>query len=316
MSSTNTTVLAVTSIPADLVWELSPYHYIPTQWVCILFLVLFGISGALHLAEAVLFRLWFLLPTAVLAACGELIGWSGRTWSTLNIPNDTPFLMQLSSTIISPTPLLAAIFVIFGRLTRRLGPQYSRLTPRMYTIIFCTSDVVALVLQAFGGGLASGNSESSQKLGTKIMLAGIGFQLAILSIFMLLVTEYFVRYHLDRPARAPVAAPPVSRSSDTLSPAPYDVQWTANGPRGLVDKRLKAMIGAMCFSTLCLFIRSIYRTVELSDGWNGRVIGTQVYFNVLDGTMVFLAMFTLNVFHPGFLLEAPRSSKASWAEKA
>ncbi|TFK46774.1 RTA1 like protein [Heliocybe sulcata] len=310
----NATGLAITgsSIPKDLVWDVSPYHYIPTQWITILFLVLFGISGALHIAEAVLFRLWFLFPTAILSVFGELIGWSGRLWSTYNIPLDTPFLMQLSSTIIAPTPFLAGIFVIFGRITRRLGPQYSRLTPRMYTIIFCTSDVVALVLQAFGGGLASGSSESSVKLGTRIMLAGISFQLAIISIFMLLVLEYLIRYHIDHPVRAPMTQ--ATSSQDTLG-SPMPIEWTANGPRGLVDKRLKLMIIGMCFSTLCLFIRSIYRTIELADGWDGRIIGTQVYFNVLDGTMVFLAIFTLNVFHPGFLLRAAGSSNRSFLEK-
>ncbi|KZT19940.1 RTA1-like protein [Neolentinus lepideus HHB14362 ss-1] len=299
----NTTVLAVTgsSIPKDLVWDVSPYHYIPTQWVVILFIVLFSITGVVHIGEALIFRDWFLFPTVVLAICGEIIGWSGRLWSTLNIPLNTPFVMQLCATIIAPTPFLAAIFVIFGRIILRLGPQYSRLNPRMYTILFCTSDVVALILQAFGGGLASGTKESTIKSGVHIMLAGICFQLAVVSIFMLLVAEYFMRYNTDRPIRTSVYQSQDSGDSPQLN------EWTANGPRGLMDRRLKLLIFGACFITLLLFIRSIYRTIELADGWNGRVIGTQVYFNVLDGTMVFLAMFTLNVLHPGFLLRPTQS---------
>jgi len=62
------------------------------------------------------------------------------------------------------------------------------------------------------------------------------------------------------------------------------------------------MIRALIFSTICLFIRAVYRTIELADGWNGRIISTQVYFNVLDGAMVTLAMYTLNLAHPGVLL--------------
>ena len=63
----------------------------------------------------------------------------------------------------------------------------------------------------------------------------------------------------------------------------------------------------------------MYRTIELADGWNGRIISTQVYFSgldltylvnailiiltdVLDGAMVTLAIYTLNFAHPGFLL--------------
>lgn len=75
-------------------------------------------------------------------------------------------------------------------------------------------------------------------------------------------------------------------------------------------------------------IRSIYRTVELGDGWRGVVLRTQVYFSkflgglkllvseiptgVFDGAMVVLAMWTLNFFHPGWLLyAAPSQLRAS-----
>lgn len=37
---------------------------------------------------------------------------------------------RITTTIISPTPLLAANFMIFARLTGSLGTQYSRLSPR------------------------------------------------------------------------------------------------------------------------------------------------------------------------------------------
>jgi RTA1 like protein len=32
--------------------------------------------------------------------------------------------------VIAPTHLVAANFILLGRIIRRLGPQYSRLTPR------------------------------------------------------------------------------------------------------------------------------------------------------------------------------------------
>ncbi|KAG6876216.1 hypothetical protein C0993_004915, partial [Termitomyces sp. T159_Od127] len=47
---------------------------------------------------------------------------------------------------------------------------------------------------------------------------------------------------------------------------------------------------------------SIYRVVELADGWLGRVIRTEVYFNVLDGVMITLAIYTFNIIHPGYFL--------------
>jgi hypothetical protein len=49
---------------------------------------------ALHIGQAVYFRLWFLFPTAVLCGIGEVIGWSGRLWASFNVLNRNAFLMQ------------------------------------------------------------------------------------------------------------------------------------------------------------------------------------------------------------------------------
>jgi len=46
----------------------------------------------------------------------------------------------------------------------------------------------------------------------------------------------------------------------------------------------------------------VYRTIELVDGWEGRIIKNELYFNVMDGAMIIAAMYCLNYFHPGRLL--------------
>jgi hypothetical protein len=105
-----------------------------------------------HVAQAIRFRLWWLFPTAVLCGLLEVIGWCGRLWSSKNPHLHKPFVMQwvpvvvilpcferpptarrdrISTTIVAPTPLVAANFIILGRITRRLGPQFCRLSPRL-----------------------------------------------------------------------------------------------------------------------------------------------------------------------------------------
>lgn len=111
-----------------------------------------------HLAQAFYYRLWFLLPTVVLADAIEVIGWSGRLWSSKSPYLLRPFLMQcvplhlhlsqqsdhggsryrITTTIIAPTPLVAANFLVLGELIKRLGPQYSRLRPAWCTWQFCS----------------------------------------------------------------------------------------------------------------------------------------------------------------------------------
>lgn len=89
---------------------------------------------------------------------------------------------------------------------------------------------------------------------------------------------------------------------------------------------------------LSYLFSSVYRTIELADGWNGTVITTQVYFStspahsnlsvlcqltyqtdyltdVFDGAMITLAMYTLNIFHPGFLLPQPTLTQKKTASE-
>ncbi|KAJ8579749.1 RTA1-domain-containing protein, partial [Rhizopogon salebrosus TDB-379] len=134
--------------------SIGPYQYVPTEWICILFLVLYSISTILHMGQAIKYGMWWMLPTATLAGIMEMFGWSARLWSSQSPKLLTPFEMQLVGTIIAPTPLVAANFVILGKIINQLGPQFSRLTPKMYTILFCSFDVACLVVQALGGATA------------------------------------------------------------------------------------------------------------------------------------------------------------------
>ncbi|KZP33547.1 RTA1-domain-containing protein [Athelia psychrophila] len=277
-----------TTLTPQEVWDDSSYHYIPTKYVCIIFVTLFGISSLIHLAQGIYYRMWWLFPTAILAGAAETLGWSARLWSSLNFLLDTPFMIQISVTIIAPTPLVAANFIILGRIVRKLGSRYSRLSPKWYTIVFCGFDIASLVVQALGGGIASGAStQSGTKLGANIMLGGIATQMVFITVYAALAAEFIWRFFNDRPVRG-----------DATSRQPEE-------PRVVMDKQLKTMIIALAFNTFCLYVRAVYRVIELSDGWNGKVISTQNYFNVFDGAMVVLAIYTLNFFHPGRLLSAP-----------
>lgn len=299
------------------VYYYSFYGYTPTRWICILFVVLFGLSTLIHVGQAVRSRLWWMFPTAILAGVGEVIGWCGRLWSSSVPWRLDPYLMQICSTIIAPTPLLAANFIILAKIIEQLGPQYSRLRPRMYAIVFCSFDIIALVIQAVGGAQASIAVQSDNgdpEKGGHIMLGGIIFQMFSITMYALLAAEFFVRWSWKRPMRA------VSTDIQHLDVKDgqtgsslgnqHDLGKTSNnlpvvneGGRSIGKSKLHLMVAGLIFSTVVIFIRSVYRTIELSDGWTGRINHTQVYFNVLDGAMILLAMICLNVLHPGWLLK-------------
>ncbi|KAF8496742.1 RTA1-like protein [Russula emetica] len=262
-----------------------------------------------HTVQGIHSRFWWLFPSAIFCGILELVGWSGRLWSSHNPYLETPFIIQAVNLVIAPTPLVAANFILLGRIIRRLGPQYSRLTPRRYTIIFVSCDITSLLVQAMGAAIASGSTSSGSQTqahlvrvallffpifrwtqtpyaslqGSDIALGGTIFQLISITVYCALAAEFLVRYTHDRPVR---------RSA----PMPGEVL------RGTINKRLHRMLQAMIIMTIFILIRTIYRVVEFASGWNGKVIATQWVFNVFDGTMIVLAMYTLNLFHPGIYL--------------
>lgn len=141
----------------------------------------------------------------------------------------------------------------------------------MYLYIFCTADLISLVVQAVGGASAAiayeqtppGNTEN----GTHIMVAGILFQLAAIIVFCVLFALVILR---------------ALRSSSSV----------------LRQKKVQAIIAATVFAVLVIVIRSIYRTIELLQGWKGYLITTERYFLALDGAMVLLSLVVFNIAQP------------------
>ncbi|KAH8827353.1 RTA1-like protein [Flagelloscypha sp. PMI_526] len=275
------TTLAIRANSEDRLLN-TPYGYTPTAWVCCIFLALFGTSGAVHLIQALWFKTYWLIPTAVVCALGECLGWSARLWSHYNVKKDTPFLIQISSTIISPTFLLAINFIIFGRVVNIFGQQYCLLPSRWISILFISADIIALVVQGVGGGLASSTKPT---VGGNTMLAGIAFQ------FGIMIIACFIAFHF---AWSWKAQRPIRQSVDDLVRTPMS---TSTEP-SFREKRILPVARIPLEEPDA----AVYRLIELSDGWTGDIITTQKWFNIFDGAMVVLAIWTVNIANPGWLL--------------
>ncbi|KAH9886267.1 RTA-like protein [Cubamyces lactineus] len=165
---------------------------------------------------------------------------------------------------------------------------------RLDSRIFLTIDIVSLLVQAGGGSISSGNNNVKvAQIGSDITLGGIIFQLVALTVFAVLLVEYIVRRHKDHPFKR-------RDVNDTERAA----MLSGNLGGRSVQRAAKRLAIMLCLTTTLLGIRAIYRTVELSDGWNGKIIKTQWLFIVFDGVPVFGTMLILNILHPGSLLKA------------
>lgn len=60
----------------------------------------------------------------------------------------------------------------------------------------------------------------------------------------------------------------------------------------------RILIVTTTFAAAMIIIRNFYRAIELSQGWKGYLITHEVYFAVLDGALMALAVGTFNIFFP------------------
>lgn len=76
------------------------------------------------------------------------------------------------------------------------------------------------------------------------------------------------------------------------------------------------LMAAMVISVLCIYVRSIYRTIELLQGWRGYLITHELYFIVLDGVMMIVACAVFNLLNPGWLLRSVKGATLSESRSA
>lgn len=65
--------------------------------------------------------------------------------------------------------------------------------------------------------------------------------------------------------------------------------------------RWKGFLVAVGAAAVLIFVRTVYRVVELSGGFAGSLAQAEVPFMVLEGPMVAAAVLLLTIYHPGIV---------------
>ncbi len=177
---------------------------------------------------------------------------------------------------IAPALLSAAIYLCLARIVVVYGEHLSRFRPRNYTLIFCSCDLFSLILQAAGGGIASGaKSPSQDQLGINLLIAGLSFQVFSLLLFSFCCAEFAYRLWKN----------PQS--------------WSMEHSKLYESKLFKAFLYGLAVATMTIFIRSCFRVAELSGGFQGSLANNEISFMILEGAMIIIATSCLTFLHPG-----------------
>ncbi|KAK4194546.1 RTA1 like protein-domain-containing protein [Triangularia verruculosa] len=224
----------------------------------------------------------------------EAIGYIGRAISANNPWDDMGFMVQIVCLTIGPAFLAAGVYTCLAKVVSVYGEECSRLPARWYTRIFIPCDVVSLVLQAAGGGIAAASDDIKLlNMGNNIMIAGLSFQVFILAVFVAVSGEFLLRVHNRKKTYGPDSG--------------FEQAEPAKSIRG--GFMFKGIIVALAVSTIAIFWRSCFRVAELSEGWNGPLMSREDLFIGFESVMIAIAVVVLNVFNPCMVFDVMMSSK-------
>ncbi|TDL29586.1 RTA1-like protein [Rickenella mellea] len=182
--------------------------------------------------------------------------------------------------VLSPCAFIASDYILLGRMARSLNAgKHLLIPPTRITAFFITSDVTTFLIQAAGGSISiAANDIKTNKLGSNVFLAGLVLQLVsflgFTSVYLLWL--YRVRRYEPETWR---------RDSSN----PWHRDW-------------RTLAGALVISCIGILIRSVYRTIELSQGFKGRIATVEAFFYAFDTFPLFLAILVYVFFWPGWFI--------------
>ncbi|GME89091.1 unnamed protein product [[Candida] boidinii] len=153
-----------------------------------------------------------------------------------------------------------------------------------YSNFFIFCDVTSIVIQAVGGAIAAvdlGNFESTDT-GAHIMVAGLAFQVFSMGLFQFFWYLFLFKAYRDYKKNGSQNFPPryaLIRSEKLFIP----------------------FLVAVSLSVIFVFVRSIYRLIELAEGFSSILAVDEIYFMILEALMMCLAVLSLTLIHPGYV---------------
>ncbi|SCW02247.1 LAFE_0F02234g1_1 [Lachancea fermentati] len=275
--------------------------------------VIFGILWLFHVVMGVWTKQYWFWVAFTCACTLEVLGYVGRALSHNDVMNMNDFLLQIICLTIAPVFTMGGIYYQLAKLIEIYGHKFALLSsPMAYSYIFICCDIVSLVVQAVGGGMAgmAVSQHTNGAEGDHIFVAGLAIQVASMSIFLFLWFHLLYKIFIETRMKH-VGAQKFSWALLKISQDEIDYMYRPkyeflrrNPRRWTFHWFTLALTAAVIF----VFVRCIYRVIELAEGWSGYLITHEWYFIILDAVMMSCATLILSFFHPGFAFEGRKVS--------
>lgn len=253
------------------------YGYVPSQALSILGMALFAFLLLVHILQIYRYRVWSFIPLAV-ATIMEIIGYTFRFRSYHDDPyNKIYFIVQYFFIVVAPVLLSASIYVCLTKLirqTQRSGAvgEGSRLRPKPILWFFISADAITTIIQVAGASLIGTKTSKHQDPtnANNILLAGLAVQTFCFAVFLALFAIFISTTALSR------------------------VFAIADG-----HYKGRPFIAALGVSSFLVFLRTIFRLAETSQGVFGYLSSHEAFFGSLEFAPIVAAVGILAVWYPG-----------------
>lgn len=251
-----------TELTAECTFEVSIYGFQPSLAANAFFLTFFAIAGVTNVVFGIRYRTWSYMVALVLGCLAAAVGYVGRLIMRDNPFADAGFITQICCLIISPAFNSAAIYLTLKHIILCFGEEFSIIKAKWYTYIFIFADILSLLMQGIGGGVAStADDQDQQELGDDLIMAGVSWQVVALFFFAAMAAWYALR------RRRALREHPLSTEAAGR----------------LRDTKFRLFVFGVATAWLAIFIRCIYRIIEMAGGWGNSIMRNEALFIVFEG---------------------------------
>ncbi|CZR59173.1 related to YER185w, Rta1p [Phialocephala subalpina] len=254
------------------------YGYTPNLTLCILAIILFTLAFFAHLYQTLRYRLWSFIPLTV-ACLLETIGYIFRTLSSQKDPyRISYFVVEYFLIVTAPVLISASIYVCLTKIIAWAEPHGLRfgdgsrwcLRKRGILWFFISVDVFTTILQVTGAAMIGSKTSKQEDPTTanNILLAGLAIQSFAFLIFLFLLSLTIFSILKDKEMK------------DELR------------------RKRSPFLGVLIASGL-VFLRTVFRLVETSEGVFGYLSTHEAFFGSLEFAPVVVAVGLLGIWFPG-----------------
>jgi len=208
----------------------------------------------------------WLIPTVGLM---ESLGYYMRIYTTQSL-NLTSYITATCLILVAPILLAGVNYVVVGKLLQASGKSMLCIKPRYATRFFVLADVLCFVVQCGAAGLLVQKNQAMQDTGTDTVLFGLGMQLV-----------FFTGYGI-------IAGYLAFSKEFAMFKTP----------------ELRAVFKGLFFTSVCIYIRNIFRFVEFASGRNSQIVKYELVFFGFETIPIDIACFFYCLYHFGRLLPA------------